>query len=179
MGERIRLVTGKGKLIGTVKHDARLNCCRYKLKKGAHEIGLSKLSGKEIFIDYEVTLTTAVWCESKEEIQELRNKKNGSPNKAYCDQSVRYRSWCKQDNIKMATCEDHTSFWVHRDVHWSQGIDNNGNDVGRKGRISGATDRYRSWWLDDGHLDHRLGGYAIRKTSTYICKSTSSFKKLN
>jgi len=60
MGERIRLVTGKGKLIGTVKHDARLNCCRYKLKKGAHEIGLSKLSGKEIFIDYEVTLTTAV-----------------------------------------------------------------------------------------------------------------------
>ena len=47
---------------------------------------------KEIFIDYEVTLTTAVWYKSKEEIQELRNKKNGSPNKAYCEQNVRYRS---------------------------------------------------------------------------------------
>jgi len=45
MGERIRLVTGKGKLIGTVKHDARLNCCGCKLEKGAGGICLSSAEG--------------------------------------------------------------------------------------------------------------------------------------
>jgi len=50
--------------------------------------------------------------ESKEE----KNKKNGSKKKAHRGQSVRYRSWWKQGNIKMAVSEDHASCWVHKDL---------------------------------------------------------------
>jgi len=64
------------------------------------EIRSFELSGKEIFSNYDET-------KSKQE----RNKKNGSKQKALCGQSVRYRSWWKQGNIKMAMSEpeDHAS----------------------------------------------------------------------
>jgi len=69
-----------------------------KSKKGAEEIRSFELSGKEIFSNYDET-------KSKEE----KNKKNGSKKKpeAHCGQSIRYRSWWKQGNIKRAVSEDH------------------------------------------------------------------------
>jgi len=69
-------------------------------KKGAEEI-----SSFEIYTNYDET-------KSKEE----NNKKNGSKKKAHRGQSVRYMSWWKQGNIKMAMSEDHASCWVHKDL---------------------------------------------------------------
>ena len=76
-----------------------------KSKKGAEEIRSFELNGKEIFSNYDET-------KSKGE----KNKKNGSKKKAraHRGQSVRYRSWWKQGNIKMAVSEDHASCWVHK-----------------------------------------------------------------
>jgi len=48
--------------------------------------------------------------------KEEKNKKNGSKKKAHRGHSVRYRSWWKQGNIKMAVSEDHASCWVHKDL---------------------------------------------------------------
>ena len=76
-----------------------------KSKKGAEEIRPFELSGKEIFSNYDET-------KSKEE----KNTKNGSKKKAHRGQSVRYRSWWKQGNIKMAVSEDYASCWVHKDL---------------------------------------------------------------
>ena len=72
-----------------------------KSKKGAEEIRSFEHRGKEIFSNYDET-------RSKEE----KNKKNGSKKKARRGQRVRYRSWWKQGNIKMAVSEDHASCWV-------------------------------------------------------------------
>jgi len=104
MGESIR--TRKGKLAGRVEHDARLGCVvKVKKLEGAEEIRSFELSGKEIFSNYDET-------KSKEE----KNKKSGSKKKAHRGQSVQYRSWWKQGNIKMAVSEDHASCWVHKDL---------------------------------------------------------------
>ena len=64
-------------------------------------------SAGEIIFNYDET-------KSKEE----KNKKNRSKKKAHRGQSVRYRSWWKQGNIrlKMAVSEDHASCWVHKDL---------------------------------------------------------------
>jgi len=69
-----------------------------KSKKGAEEIRSFELSEKEIFSNCDET-------KSKEE----KNKKNGIKQKAHRGQSVHYRSWWKQGNIKMAVSEDHAS----------------------------------------------------------------------
>ena len=45
-----------------------------------------------------------------------KNKKNENKKKARRRQSVRYRSWWKQGNIKMAVSEDHAACWVHKDL---------------------------------------------------------------
>jgi len=74
-----------------------------KSKKGAEEIRSFEFSGKEIFSNYDET-------KSKEE----KNRKNGSKKRAHRGQSVRYKSWWKEGNIKMAVSEDHASCWVHR-----------------------------------------------------------------
>ena len=64
-----------------------------KSKKGAEEIRSFELSGKEIFSNFD----------------EIEKKKNGSKKKAHRGQSVRYRSWWKPGNIKMAVSENHAS----------------------------------------------------------------------
>ena len=69
-----------------------------KPKKGAEEIRSFEISGKEIFFNYDGT-------KSKEDM----SKKNRSKKNAHRGQSVRYRSWWKQGNIKMAASEDHAS----------------------------------------------------------------------
>ena len=76
-----------------------------KSKKKTEEIRSYELSRKEIFSNYDET-------NSKEE----KNQKNGSKTKAHRGQSVRYRSWWKQGNIKMAVSEIHASCWVHKDL---------------------------------------------------------------
>ena len=95
MGEPIR--TRKVKLVeqASTMHNWVVWC---KSNKGAEEIRSFELSGKEIFTNYDET-------KSKEE----KIKKNGSKKKAHRGQSVRYRSWWKQGNIKMAVSEDHAS----------------------------------------------------------------------
>jgi len=79
--------------------------CGASQKKGRRKIHSFELSGKEIFFNSDGT-------KSKEE----KNKKNWSEKKAHRGQSVRYKSWWKQGNIKMAMSKDHTSCWVHKDL---------------------------------------------------------------
>ena len=97
-----------------------------KSKKGAEAIRLFELSEKEIFSNYDET-------KSKEE----KNKKNVSKKKAHRGQIVRYRSWWKQGNIKMAVSEDHASCWVHKDLivitKQIQALFTAARRVGRKG----------------------------------------------
>jgi len=75
-----------------------------KSTKGAEKIRAFEVSGKEIFYNNDET-------KSKEE----KNKKNGSKKNAHRGQSIRYRSWWKQDNIKMAMSQGHASCWAHKD----------------------------------------------------------------
>jgi len=48
--------------------------------------------------------------------KEVKRTKNGSKKRTYRRQSIRYRSWWKQDNIKMKVSEDHALCWVHKDL---------------------------------------------------------------
>jgi len=102
MGEPIR--TRKEKLAGRVKHDTRLGRV-VQVKKEVEEIRSFELSGNEIYSKYDET-------KSKEQ----KNKKDCSKKKAHRGRSVRYRSWWKQGNIKMAVSEDHASCRVHKDL---------------------------------------------------------------
>ena len=102
MGEPIRTRKGIWLEESSTMHDWVVWC---KSKKGAEAIRSFELSGKEIFSNCDET-------KSKEE----KNKKNGSKKKAHRGQSVRYRSWWKQGDIKMAVSEDQASCWVHKDL---------------------------------------------------------------
>jgi len=129
-------------------------CC--KSKKGAEEIHSFELSGKEIFSNYDET-------KSKEE----KSKENGSKKKAHRGQSVRYRSWWKQGNIKMAVSEVHTSCWVHKDLIVTtkqiQALLTAARASGGKDecqvRLTGIE---REYWM--GTEIGRLGGYGFRGT---------------
>ena len=79
----------------SMMHDLVVWC---ESKKRAVEICSFEVSGKEIFFKHDET-------KSKEE----KNKKNGSKKNAHRGQSIRYRSWWKQGNIKMAVSQDHAS----------------------------------------------------------------------
>ena len=134
MGEPVR--TRKEKLAGRVEHDARLGRVVQVGKRGA---------GNPLICD-----------ETK--LKEEKNKKNGRKKKAHRGQSVRYRSWWKQGNIKMAVSKDHASCWVQRShCHnkTNSGFVDSSEGVGRKGRMSSTTDRYRAGILD-GHRDRQI-----------------------
>jgi len=127
-------------------------------KKGAEKIRSFELSGKEIVSKYDET-------KSKEE----KNKKNGSKKKAHRGQCVRYRSWWKQGNIKMAVNEDHASCWVHKDLTVTtkqiQALLIAARASGEKDecqvRLTGIEQEY---WM--GIEMGRLGGYGFRGTVT-------------
>ena len=74
-------------------------------KKGRRKSAHLSSAGKKSF-------QTMIKTKSKEE----RNKKNGSKKKAHREQSIQYRPWWKQGNIKMAMSENHASCWVHKDL---------------------------------------------------------------
>jgi len=156
MGEPIR--TRKVKLAGRGKHDARLGRVVQVKKKEVKEIHSFGRSGKEIFSKYDET-------KSKEE----RNKKNGSKKKAHRGQSVRYRSWWKQGNIKMEMSENQTSCWVHKDLTVTtkqiQALLTAARASGGKDecqvRLTGIE---RKYWM--GAEISRLGGYGFRGTVT-------------
>ena len=119
--------------------------CKSKIR--AEEICSFELSGKEIFSNYDET-------KSKGE----KNKKNGCKKKAHRGQSVRYRSWWKQGNIKMAMSE--MCFMLgsqrsHCHDKTNSGFVNSSEGVGRKGRISSTTDRYRAG-IRDRHRDRQI-----------------------
>ena len=101
----------------------------------------------EIFFHYDET-------KSKEE----KNKKNESKKKAHCRQSVRYRSWWKQGNIRMAVSEDPASCWVRKDLTVTtkqiQALLTAARASGGK-RMSCTTDRYQAGILD-GHRDRQI-----------------------
>jgi len=139
----------------SMMHDWVVWC---KSKNGAEEIRSFELSGKEIFSDYDET-------KSKEE----KNKKNGSKKKAHRGQSVRYMSWWKQGNIKMAVSEDHASCWIHKDLTvTTQQI----QALLTAARASGGKDECqvrlkgieREYWM--GAEIGRLGGFGFRGTVT-------------
>ena len=113
-------------------------------KNGAKEIRSFELSEKEIFFKYDETKS-----------KNKKNKKNGSQKKAHCGQSVQYRSWWKQGNIKMAQSEDHAACWVHNHDKTNSGFVDSSEGVRRKGRISSTTDRYRAGILD-GHINRQI-----------------------
>jgi len=102
MGKPIR--TRKGKLAGRGKHGARLDCV-VEAKKRAKEICSFELSGKKVFSKHDET--------KSKQVKEKWNERNKG---VYCEQSVQYRSWWKQGNIKMAVSEDHALCWVHKDL---------------------------------------------------------------
>jgi len=52
--------------------------------------------------------------ESKPEDE--KNTKNKSKKSAYHGQNVQYRSWWKEDNIKMAVSDAPASCWDHKDL---------------------------------------------------------------
>jgi len=125
-----------------------------KSEKGAGEIRSFELSGKEIFSNYHEK-------KSKEE----KNKKNGSKKNAHYGQSVRYRSWWKQDNIKMAVIGDHASCWVHKDLTITT---KKIQALLTAARASGGKDKCqvpltgieREYWM--GKEIGSLGGYSFR-----------------
>ena len=132
--------------------------CGASQKKGAEEICSSELSGKKIFSNYDET-------KSKDE----KNKMNGSKKKEHRGQSVRYRSWWKQGNIKMAVSEDHASCWVHKDLTVTtkqiQALLTTARASGRKDecqvRLTGI--EWEHWMSTE---IGRLGGYRFRGTVT-------------
>jgi len=101
--------------------------------------------------------------------KEEKNKKNWIKKKAHREQRVRYRSWWKQGNIKMATCEDHASCCVHKDLtvttKKNQALLTTARASGRKDgcqvRLTGIK---REYWM--GTEIGRLGGYGFRGTVT-------------
>ena len=125
-----------------------------KSKKGAKEVRSFELSGREIFSNYDET-------KSKED----KNKKNGSKKKAHRGQSVRYRLWWKQGNIKLAMSENHASCWVHKDLTVTtkqiQALLTSARTSGGKYecqvRLTGIE---REYWI--GTEISRLGGYGFR-----------------
>jgi hypothetical protein len=127
-------------------------------KKGAEEICSFELSGKEIFFNYDET-------KSKEE----KNKKNRSTKKAHRGQSIQYRSWWKQGNIKMAMSEDHASCWIHKDPTFTatqiQALLTAARASGGKDECQvRLTSIEREYWM--GTEIGRLGGYSSRGTFT-------------
>jgi len=131
--------------------------------KGAEKIRSLELSRKEIFSNYDET-------KSKEE----KNKKIGNKKKAHRGpirgQSVRYRSWWKQGNIKMAVREDHASCWFRKDhTVTTKQI----QALLKAARASGGKDECqvrltgieREYWMMDTEIC-RLGGYGCRSTVT-------------
>ena len=127
-------------------------------KKGAEEISSFELSGKEIFFNYDET-----------KLKEEKNKKNGSKMKAHRGQSVRYRSWWKQGNIKMAISEDHASCWVHKDstvtAKQIQALLTAARALGEKDECQvRLTSIEREYWM--GTEIGRLGRYGFRCTVT-------------
>jgi len=140
-------------------------------KKGVEEIRSFELSEKEIFFNYDET-------KSKEE----KNKKNRSKKKAHRGQGVRYRSWWKQGNIKMAVSEDQASCWVHKDlsVTTKQMI----QALLTAARASGGKDKCqvrltgieRKYWM--GTEIGRLGGYSFPGTVTAGDRSNKKEEKM-
>jgi len=115
-----------------------------KLKKRAEEMRSFELSGKKIFFKYDETRS-----------KEKKNKKNWGKKNAHSGQSVRYKSWWKRGNIKIAVSEDHASCWVHKDLTVTTKQIHSSEGVGRKGRMSNTTDRYRAGILE-GHRNRQI-----------------------
>jgi len=131
---------------------------RSRSKNRAEKTRSFEISGKEIFSNH-------VEMKSKEK----KNKKKGSKKKAHQGQSVRYMSWWKQGNIKMAMSEDHTSCWVYKHlIVTAKQI----QALLKAARASGGKDEClvrlagseREYWM--GTEIGNLGGYGFRGTVT-------------
>jgi len=115
-----------------------------------------ELSGKKIFCD-----------ETK--LNEEKNKRNRSKKKTHRRQSVRYRSWWKQGNIKIVVSKGRVSYWVHKDLTvTSKKI----RTLLTAARAEGGKDEYqvrltgieREYWM--GTEIGRLGHYGFQGTVT-------------
>jgi len=112
---------------------------------------------------------TAAHCNTLHTATQEKNKKNESKKKAHRGQSVRFRLWWKQGNMKMAVSEDHASCWVHKDLIVTtkqiQALLTAARASGGKDecqvRLTGIE---RKYWM--GKEIGRLGGYGFRVTVT-------------
>ena len=82
---------------------------------------------------------------------------------------MRYRSWWKQGNIKMAVSEDYASCWVHKDLtvttkHILALLTATTASGGKDECSVGLTGIEQEYWM--GTEISRLGGYSFRGTVT-------------
>ena len=102
-----------------------------------------------------------------------RNRKVGDEQekkkKRKAGQSVRYRSWWKQGNIKIAASKNHANCWVHKDFHYTA---NNVETLREAFEASGGKDECqvrvtgieREFWM--GTEIGRLRGYDFQGVVT-------------
>ena len=71
-------------------------------------------------------------------------------------QSVRWKAWWRQGNIKCVVSEEYASCWVHQDCHVADepksSVEESGRSIRKKRRMSSAIERDRTRLLD-GHRD--------------------------
>jgi len=80
-------------------------------------------------------------------------------------QSVRWKAWWQQGNIKCAVSEEYTSCWVHQDCHVA---DEQKGALKKAARVSGGKDecqvrlkgREHDYWM--GIAIGMLGGYRFQ-----------------
>ena len=107
--------------------------------------------GKEIFSNYSK--------QAKAKAGDKKDKKRGK------GQSVRWKAWWRQSNIKCAMSEEHASCWVHQDYHVA---DEKKAALEKAAGVSGGKDecqvrlkgRERDYWM--GIEIGMLGGYGFQ-----------------
>ena len=88
--------------------------------------------------------------QAKPKVGEKTDKKGGK------GQSVHWKAWWRQGNIKCAVSEEYASCWVHQDCHGADerkaALKKSGRSIRRKRLVSSAIERERTRLLD-GHRD--------------------------
>ena len=110
-----------------------------------------EVDGKEIFSNH--------GKQSKPKAGEKTDKKGGK------GQSVPWKAWWRQGNIKCAVSEEYASCWVHQDCHVA---DKHKAALKKAAGVSGGKDEYQvrlkgrehDYWM--GTETGMLGGYAVQ-----------------
>jgi len=111
-------------------------------RKKDEEQGPFEVDGKVIFSNCSK--------QAKPKVGEKTDKKGGK------GQSVHWKAWWRQGNIKCAVSEECNLCWVHQDCHGADeqkaALKKSGRSIRRKRLVSSAIERERTRLLD-GHRD--------------------------